>query len=222
MSIKKYKRGHELLYTATGNNTPLRCKVLCNQLEPGGGNYETALITIKAEKMAHPISIPVQDQDDYLREIDEFDEADTVRKPKKWFWVFAALLFFIPAANAQNEVIQFDSTITIHSESVEYQITGSQPIVFSPRIKSEYRAAQQEPEKTKFKVSSAILPLATGIGAGACADTEAGKAGRDAFLYGAAVSISFGRKKPFVHYLINSGVSFAGFFIGRGIREVSE
>lgn len=60
--MKKYKRGDRLIYKPL--NKP--CVVSCNQLEPGGGNVDTALISVMVEKMAHPIAIPVIDQEDFL------------------------------------------------------------------------------------------------------------------------------------------------------------
>lgn len=60
--MKKYKVGQTLIYTQL--NKP--CTVICNQLEPGGGNVDTALITVMVEKMAHPVTIPVRVQDEFL------------------------------------------------------------------------------------------------------------------------------------------------------------
>lgn len=60
--MKKYKIGQVLIYTPLNKG----CKVICNQLEPGGDNADTALITVMVEKMAHPVTIPVRVQDDFL------------------------------------------------------------------------------------------------------------------------------------------------------------
>lgn len=123
MSIKKYKRGDLLFYTPDGWPNSLKCEVLISTLEPGGGNLETATLVIKADKMGHPITIPVLDQDDYLSEV---STPATVKKPSLLSRLFGAvillLIAFAPAANGQNKEI---------------------PVVFSPRIKSALETGEQ-------------------------------------------------------------------------------
>lgn len=79
----------------------------------------------------------------------------------------------------------------------------------------------QIPEKKPYRIASAILPAAFGMSAGVCPDTKSGKFVQSGCLYGAAISISFGRKKPVSHYFINAGVSAVGFLAGRGLREIA-
>lgn len=89
-------------------------------------------------------------------------------------------------------------------------------MVFSPRT-----MALQEKQEYKYRPKSAILPAMFGTMAGVLPDNETGKNLRNVCIFGAAVSISFGEKKPLRHYLINTGVSAVAFLAGRGIREIN-
>lgn len=73
----------------------------------------------------------------------------------------------------------------------------------------------------KFRIRSAIAPTSFGIAAGICPDTETGRVVREGCLYGAAITIGIGEKRPIAHYFINAGLSAVGFLAGRGIREIS-
>lgn len=121
--MKRYKRGDLLFYTPDGWPNSLKCEVLISTLEPGGGNLETATLVIKADKMGHPITIPVLDQDDYLSEV---STPATVKKPSLLSRLFGAvvllLIAFAPSVNGQGKDI---------------------PVVFSPRIKSALETGEQ-------------------------------------------------------------------------------
>ena len=85
-----------------------------------------------------------------------------------------------------------------------------------------FAAQRQEFEKKAYKPKSAIFPAAFGVLAGAAPDTDWGRAIKDGSLYGCAISITIGERKPVEHYFFNACVSGAGFLAGRGIRAIAD
>lgn len=81
---------------------------------------------------------------------------------------------------------------------------------------------KQEFEKKAYKVKSAILPAAFGVLAGIAPNTSWGRAVKDGSLYGCAISITIGQRKPIEHYFFNACISGAGFLAGRGIRAIAD
>lgn len=81
---------------------------------------------------------------------------------------------------------------------------------------------KQEFEKKTYRVKSAIFPAVFGVAAGIAPNTSWGRAVKDGSLYGCAISITIGERKPIEHYFFNVCVSGAGFLVGRGIRAIAD
>ena len=85
-----------------------------------------------------------------------------------------------------------------------------------------FATPKQEFEKKAYRPKSAIFPAAFGVLAGVAPNTSWGRAVKDGSLYGCAISITIGQRKPIEHYFFNACISGAGFLAGRGIRAIAD
>lgn len=88
------------------------------------------------------------------------------------------------------------------------------------RFDQRYLVNVEYSARAPYKLRQAVLPVILGGLSGACPNTEAGRGLRDGLIFGAAVSVTFGEKKPVEHYLFGFALSGIGFLAGRGGREL--